>query len=65
MSSATPTTNDPVALVDSLEPKALRSRIEELDRQTRALRVLLRAAIARERADLRRQARAEEVSSAR
>jgi hypothetical protein len=43
------TTIDPVALVDGLEPDAIRSRIAELDRQSRALRVLLRAAVARER----------------
>jgi hypothetical protein len=40
---------DPVALVDRLEPDAIRERLGELDRQVRALRVLLRAAIARER----------------
>jgi hypothetical protein len=40
---------DPVALVDQLEPDALRAQLAELDRQSRALRVLLRAAIARER----------------
>ncbi len=43
------TTADPVALVDALEPDAIRSRLADLDRQSRALRVLLRAAIARER----------------
>ena len=43
------TTIDPVALVDGLEPDAIRWRIAELDRQSRALRVLLRAAVARER----------------
>jgi hypothetical protein len=41
--------------VDSLEPDAIRTRIAELDRQSRALRVLLRAAVARERQDLRRR----------
>jgi hypothetical protein len=40
---------DPVALIDRLEPDLIRERLTELDRQTRALRVLLRAAIARER----------------
>jgi hypothetical protein len=40
---------DPVAMIDQLEPDAIRQRIADLDRQSRALRVLLRAAIARER----------------
>ncbi len=43
-------TADPVAMVDALNPDAIRSRLVELDRQSRALRVLLRAAVARERA---------------
>jgi hypothetical protein len=42
-------TTDPVALVDALEPDVIRERIADLDRQIRALRVLLRAAVARER----------------
>jgi hypothetical protein len=42
-------TTDPVALVDALEPDVIRERIADLDRQSRALRVLLRAAVARER----------------
>ena len=41
--------NDPVALVDSLQPDAIRGRLAELERQSRALRVLLRSAVARER----------------
>jgi hypothetical protein len=49
---------DPVALVDSLEPVAIRDRLAELDRQSRALRVLLRAAVARERQTRRRLAAA-------
>jgi hypothetical protein len=40
---------DPVALVDGLDAAAIRARIAELERQGRALRVLLRAAVARER----------------
>jgi hypothetical protein len=47
---------DPVVLVDQLEPEAIRQRIAELDRQSRALRVLLRAAVARERAASQGQA---------
>jgi hypothetical protein len=40
---------DPAALVDSLSPDQLRARLKELDRQMRATKILLRAAIARER----------------
>jgi hypothetical protein len=40
---------DPVALVDRLDPDAIRTRLADLDRQSRALRVLLRAAVARSR----------------
>jgi hypothetical protein len=50
---------DPVTLVDRLEPDAIRERLVELDRQSRALRVLLRAAVARERAPRRRRDHAE------
>lgn len=42
-------TADPVALIEHLEPDALRRQIAELDRQRRALVILLRAAVARER----------------
>jgi hypothetical protein len=42
-------TDDPLALVERLDPETLRERIRELDRQRRALAVLLRAAVARER----------------
>jgi hypothetical protein len=38
---------DPVQLVDQLDPEQIAARIEELDRQCEALRVLLRAARAR------------------
>jgi hypothetical protein len=47
---------DPVGLVDQLEPDLIRDRLADLDRQSRALRVLLRAAIARERQAQRRHA---------
>ena len=47
---------DPVAMVDQLEPDVIRARLVELDRQSRALRVLLRAAVARERVAHRRAA---------
>jgi hypothetical protein len=40
---------DPITLVDELDPDVIRARLTELDRQTQALRVLLRAALARQR----------------
>jgi hypothetical protein len=49
-------TTDPVLFLDQLQPDAIRERLVELERQSRALRVLLRAAVARERQDLRRRA---------
>jgi hypothetical protein len=42
-------TDDPIALLENLDPPTLRQRIIDLDRQRRALVVLLRAASARER----------------
>jgi hypothetical protein len=42
-------TANPAALIETLEPDQIRYQIAELDRQQRALRVLLRAAVARER----------------
>ena len=42
---ATPTPpNDPVALVRQLDAEAIRSRLDDLDRERAALMVLLRAA---------------------
>jgi hypothetical protein len=56
---------DPVSLVDRLNSTALRQQIDQLDGQRRALAVLLRAAMARERAGARapitRQRAGEEV----
>jgi hypothetical protein len=46
-------TIDPIAVVERLSPSILRQRITELDRQRRALAILLRAAVARERAAMR------------
>jgi hypothetical protein len=40
-------TIDPVHIVDRLDAAYIRARLSELDRQQRALRVLLRAAVAR------------------
>jgi hypothetical protein len=41
---------DPSELLDSLDPAALRRRLDELDGERRAVVTLLRAASARERA---------------
>lgn len=49
MNTNGPTVVNPSDLIDSLDPKPLRARLEELDRQRSALRVLLRAALARQR----------------
>lgn len=43
------TTSTPTAIVNSLNPDEIRERLDELDREASALRVLLRAAIARQR----------------
>ena len=40
---------DYATIVDHLDPGAIRERLSELDRQSRALRVLLRAALAHQR----------------
>ena len=37
--------NDPVELVQRLDAEAIRERLEQLDREREALRVLLRAAL--------------------
>jgi hypothetical protein len=44
MSATPPQTTDPVDLVRQLDPDAIRDRLEALDRERDALRVLLRAA---------------------
>lgn len=44
-----PPTTDPIALVDALSVEEIIAKINDLDRQVKALRVLLRAARARER----------------
>ncbi len=40
---------DPLQLIESLDPDQIRDRLAELDRQSAALRTLLRAAVARDR----------------
>jgi hypothetical protein len=43
------TCTDAVALVDDLDPERIRAELDELSRRESALRVLLRAAVARQR----------------
>jgi hypothetical protein len=46
---------DPVALLATITTEDIRVRLDQLDAEQRALRVLLRSAIARERARDRRK----------
>jgi hypothetical protein len=46
---------DPLAVVESLDGDRIRAAMDELDERRRALSVLLRAAVVRERAARRRQ----------
>jgi hypothetical protein len=51
MDTTTPTLpTDAASLIEQLDTQAIRDRLAELDRQSRALRVLLRSALARQRA---------------
>jgi hypothetical protein len=50
-----PPTTDPLALLDRLSAEEIRNRIDRLDAEQRALRVLLRSVLARERALAKRQ----------
>jgi hypothetical protein len=54
--------HDPTALLDALDPEALRDRLHALEREARALRVLLRAALARQRHQARQLPEAEEAT---
>jgi hypothetical protein len=56
MTTANPP-SDPAAFIESLNPQTIREQLAELDRQARALRVLLRSALARQRAAARRDNR--------
>jgi hypothetical protein len=47
--------DDPVTLLSHLPADAIRARMDELEAEQRALRVLLRSALARERALARRR----------
>jgi hypothetical protein len=49
------TGTDPIKFVETLSAAAIAERLEQLAREDSALRVLLRAARARERVDRRRQ----------
>jgi hypothetical protein len=46
--TTTPAT-DPLAVVEALDPEAIRTELADLHRREAALRVLLRAAVARQR----------------
>jgi len=46
---------DPISIVDDLNVDAIRARLSDLDDQAAALRVLLRAAMARDRRRKREQ----------
>jgi hypothetical protein len=55
---------DPAALIEALDPDLIRDRLAELDRQSRALRVLLRTAVARQRSTGRHARKQKEVRRA-
>jgi hypothetical protein len=54
-STRAPAIDDPLKLVNTLDANAIASRLEELDAERAALRVLLRSARARETAARRRE----------
>jgi hypothetical protein len=58
-------TQDPVALLESLKAAQLREQIAELDNRRAALVVLLRAAAVRERREQARASAGKEASRAR
>lgn len=49
-------TTDPIALLERLDPDAIAARLEEIEREGKALRVLLRSARARQNSAGRRKA---------
>jgi hypothetical protein len=53
--NATAVPHDPVQLVEQLDPDAIAARLDELDREAAALRVLLRSTRARQAATSRRR----------
>jgi hypothetical protein len=46
---------DPLALIEGLDPEQIRRELEDLDGRARALRVLLRSALARQGTQRRRE----------
>jgi hypothetical protein len=54
--------SDPVKLLETLDAEAIQERLDALDREARALRVLLRSARARQGAMERRRGRREEAA---
>jgi hypothetical protein len=56
MSTATVPIPDPTAVVEALDPQAIRAKLEDLDRQRSAWLILLRAALARRRGERQRPA---------
>jgi hypothetical protein len=60
MNAPAPHNLSPADLLDSLDPDAIAARLDELDRESRALRVLLRSARARRRGQGRPPAEAPE-----
>jgi hypothetical protein len=55
MSTATLPMPDPAAIIDQLDPAAIRTRLDDLKRQRSAWLVLLRAALARRRSERHRR----------
>jgi hypothetical protein len=53
MKTATPTPTDPVSIVKTLDADAIQARLDALDAEASALRVLLRSARARQNAQRR------------
>jgi hypothetical protein len=58
--TSTPTSEDPIAIVERLDPDAINERLDQLVREREALIVLLRAARARRGS---RRPKPEEVST--
>ena len=48
-------TQNPITIVESLDPDKIREQLQELYRTEKALRTLLRAAVAREKAKERKE----------
>lgn len=57
MAHQPPNTDDDAALLDRLDSAALGERLDRLESETAALRILYKAALAKERREQRRAAR--------